>query len=530
AHVEPALALVESVRGRALGDLFRTSFSGSVLDAYQLQIDILMSLHAKSPGSGFAVRAFEASERARARGLLDLLRESRVEVRGAIDGDLAERERRLRQTLNAKVELRQRLLASRTGAAGAAEVEREIVLLLTQYGAAEARISSQDPWYAELTQPEPLRLAELQAWLDDGTVLVEYSLGARHSVLWWITATSFEAFELPPRAVLAEAARRAAEALSVPDPGRLDERHQALENLGRLLLTPLAGRLSGQRLAVVADGPLQHIPFAALPAPGGGDPLLVRHEVVHLPSAGVLRELRRKPVPAERPLGLIALLADPVFAADDPRVSTTEATAGSPTEETPFERLVWTRREAEAITALADPSQVFLALDFDASRETLTGPRAGHYRILHLATHGVIDSENPALSGVVLSRVDPQGRSRDGFLHLTDLYSLKISAGLVVLSGCRTALGKEIRGEGLVGLTRGLFRAGASQVVASLWAVRDRATAELMRRFYSALLRDGLKPAAALREAQLSLRAEPRWRDPYFWAPFTVQGDWTRQP
>ena len=147
-------------------------------------------------------------------------------------------------------------------------------------------------------------------------------------------------------------------------------------------------------------------------------------------------------------------------------------------------------------------------------------------RVVHFATHGFLNSETPELSGLVLSLVDREGNPTDGFLRLHDVYALSLAADLVVLSGCRTALGKEVRGEGLLGLTRGFFYAGAPRVMASLWPVRDRATAELMQRFYRGLLRDGLPPAAALRAAQRSLRREPRWRDPYYWAPFVIQGDW----
>jgi CHAT domain-containing protein len=126
--------------------------------------------------------------------------------------------------------------------------------------------------------------------------------------------------------------------------------------------------------------------------------------------------------------------------------------------------------------------------------------------------------------------VDRNGNPTDGFLRLHEVYDLSLAADLVVLSGCRTALGKEVKGEGLLGLTRGFLYAGASRVMASLWPVRDRATAELMRRFYRGLLQDGLPPAAALRAAQRSLRRDPRWRDPFYWAPFILQGDWLAAP
>ncbi len=138
----------------------------------------------------------------------------------------------------------------------------------------------------------------------------------------------------------------------------------------------------------------------------------------------------------------------------------------------------------------------------------------------------MLNSQHPHLSGLVLSLVDPQGRAQDGFLQMHDIYNLKLNADLVVLSACETALGRDVRGEGLIGLTRGFMYAGAPRVVASLWRVPDSATAELMKRFYEGLLRDGLRPAAALRRAQVALSNERRWSAPYYWAGFIIQGDW----
>jgi CHAT domain-containing protein len=192
-----------------------------------------------------------------------------------------------------------------------------------------------------------------------------------------------------------------------------------------------------------------------------------------------------------------------------------------------FDRLPWSRTEAEAIARAADPAgHPLLALDFDANLETVKDGRLRPYRFLHFATHGVLDGEHPALSGLVLSLVDEKGRERPGFLVLHDVYDLDLNADLVVLSGCQTALGQEIRGEGLVGLVRGFFHAGAAAVVASLWRVEDRATALLMSRFYHALLVEGRRPPAALREAQRAMLKDPRYRDPFNWAGFALYGDW----
>jgi CHAT domain-containing protein len=191
-----------------------------------------------------------------------------------------------------------------------------------------------------------------------------------------------------------------------------------------------------------------------------------------------------------------------------------------------FDRLPGTRREAQQILALAGASRSFQAFDFDASQAAALSPQLADYRIIHFATHGILDSRHPELSGLLLSMVDPAGKPIDGFLQTHDIYSMKLRGDLVVLSACQTALGTEIAGEGLVGLPRGFMYAGAPRVVASLWRVPDGPTAELMRQFYGNILGKGLPAAAALREAGLSLRRQPRWASPYCWAAFILQGEW----
>jgi CHAT domain-containing protein len=257
--------------------------------------------------------------------------------------------------------------------------------------------------------------------------------------------------------------------------------------------------------------------------------VLARHEVVDLPSASALAVQRRllagRPPAAKR----LAVLADPVFDPRDPRVTGRQPAAEERTDPPAFARLPASRREAAAIAALApagQTGQTMLALDFDAALPRVLGDALSGFRIVHFATHGVIDAERPALSGLALSMVDAAGRPREGFLHLHDIYNLKLDADLVVLSGCRTALGKEVRGEGLIGLTRGFQYAGAPRVLASLWPVEDNATAALMERFYRALWEKRQPAAAALREAQLWVGGERRWRDPYYWAGFVLEGDW----
>jgi len=353
--------------------------------------------------------------------------------------------------------------------------------------------------------------------------------------------------------------------------------------LSRIVLAPVAGQLQGKRLLIVSDGALQYTPFAALPEPElapAGDahrqrlplPLIAEHEVIKLPSASVLGALRQQMAARTVPTKTVAVLADPVFDKDDERVETSararkptpsarsvaQSSGADPTsdQQSPAQhqeddqemnehltrsladihgqtkrgvyltRLPYTRREAKAILAVVPAGEGMQALDFDANRATATDPQLGQYRIVHFATHGLVDSEHPELSGLVLSLVNKQGNAQNGFLGLEDIYNLNLPADLVVLSACETGLGKEINGEGLIGLTRGFMYAGASRVMASLWKVDDVATAELMRRFYQGVEQQGMRPAAALQKAQVEMWKQQRWRDPYYWAAFELQGEW----
>jgi len=355
-----------------------------------------------------------------------------------------------------------------------------------------------------------------------------------------------------------------------------------------MVLGPAADKLAAKRLLIVSDGALHYVPFAALPVRATGKtniPLFVRHEIINLPSASVLAVLRRQREGRQPPAKAVAVLADPVFDRQDSRVKPvvagelrnsheagrddgelrigatatpndglhddvagTESIAGLESTESlklsqltrsaadagwrtrggevSLPRLQSTRREAEEIVAVTPAGQSLEALDFKANRATATSPDLANYRIVHFATHALLNSKHPELSGLVLSLVNERGRPQSGFLGLEDIYNLNLPVELVVLSACETALGKGIEGEGMVGLTRGFMYAGASRVMASLWKIDDRATAEQMRYFYRAMVGQGMRPAAALRAAQLKMRQNPRWSSPYFWAAFQIQGEW----
>jgi CHAT domain-containing protein/Tfp pilus assembly protein PilF len=537
AHLRETVQLLESIRAEVVEENLRATFLASKQDTYQILIDTLMALHKAQPDRGHDAEALEVSEQARARTLLDILTEAGADVREGADPGLIERERGLLADIEALERSRLDLLAEGAGSPEVREVTARRDAVLEEHRRVEAELRVSSPRYAALTQPRPANLSEIQREVLDGrALLLEYSLGEERSYLWAVSPDSLRTFELPARSRIEEAARRWYGAL-VAHPHAAEEARKAADELGAMLLGPGEGLLAGQPLLVVGDGALQYLPFGALPVPtspaaAGRSPLIARHEVVSLPSASALAVLRRELAGRNPAPKTLAVLADPVIQPDDSRV-TPNARRGAPRDlrageidPRHLQRLRFSRIEAEAIARLVPEPQLFTALGFAATRSVATGGELARYRMVHFATHGLIDSRRPELSSLVLSLVDEQGEPQNGFLRLHDIYNLELNADLVVLSACRTALGQEIRGEGLVGLTRGFMYAGAARVLASLWSVDDRATSVLMERFYRHMVSGGMSPAAALRQAQVEMSRDPHWHDPYYWAGFSLQGEW----
>lgn len=578
-QIEAALKIFESLRAHITSPEWRASYYASKQEVYEFYIDLLMREHQQHPADGYSAAALRASERARARSLLELLTEARADIRHGVDPGLLERERKLQQQLNAKERYRAQLLTGKLQAEQAAALRKEIEELLTQHQEVQAQIRAKSPRYAALTQPVPLSAQEIQKEvLDEDTLLLDYALGEERSFLWAVTPATITSYELPKRSEIEGAARRAYELLTTRSRivvntkqaqarGRITradaEYLRVANSLSQILLGPVASQLGTKRLVIVADGMLQYLPFAALPTPhsdvrsaqkavlnarvraprasrgNGYRPLIVDHEIISLPSASTLAVLRREAQrrkPAEKTL---AIFADPVFDKGDPRV--TRAQQGSIEDKVPpppisrplpeivrqgLEDLPYSREEANEIATPLPAEEVMKALDFAASRDAVIAPGLDRFRIVHFATHGIVDTVSPELSGIVLSLVDEHGNSRDGYLRLNDIFNLKLNAELVVLSACQTALGKEIRGEGMIGLTRGFFYAGAPRVVASLWKVEDKATAKLMKLFYRKMFTAKARPSAALRGAQIEMLEQTEWKSPFFWGSFILEGEW----
>ena len=538
-----AIDIIEDLRTKMISQDLRTSFFAAVKDAYDVEIDVLVRQASLDPSKNFLADALNASERARARVLLDTLGEAGVDLREGVDAQLLQREHDVLVQLNAKETARLQTLVSKHTNEQLAELEKTVHDLTAQYEDVHTKIRERSPHYAALQFPHPLSIAEIQKEvLDSETLLLEFAFGEQRSFLWIVSSDGIANVVLPKRSELEKAAQEFATGLSNESASATTATGK---ELSRILLGEAANKLANKRLLVVADGALQYVPFAALPDPAHRDqPLMVNHEIVSIPSASTLAVLRRETANRKPAPKVLAVLADPVFSVEDSRLkrdfqktANDEARGvnlrlkpapgdfGVPGMRLP--RLPGTRGEAAGILSFVPEDARKQALDFDASRATLTSTEMSQYRIVHLATHALLNTAHPDLSGVALSLVDRQGKPQNGFLRLNEIYNLKLSADLVVLSACQTALGKEVRGEGLVGLTRGFMYAGAPRVLASLWKVDDKATAELMKKLYGAMLGEKSEtPAAALRDAQMAMWKTKGWESPYYWAAFVLQGDW----
>ena len=582
ASVEQAVQIVEGLRVQLpMQDAARVTTGLLERAAYALRLDLLLHLHERDRTAGYDARALQASEFAHARSLVQLLSEQPQAGLATADPALTGQLNELRLSIARLTNEQLRLRVNAAPVSARQAVQEKLATALAEMDRVTIAMRDRDPRTAALTLPEPLKLREVQEQIPDrDTILLEYALGEERSFLFVVSPTSLQVFNLPRRTVIEPVARRMYEILSRSQQPKIfrnstekqawlrrNEQASALAaaQLSQLLLKPAAALLGRKRLMIVPDGALHYVPFAALPEPSAvsrpssvatkqisrngqrttdNQPLIVRHEIITLPSASTLAALRRELTGRNPASKTLVIFADPVFDQHDERVTSPKQPPppaltpaarqerlrvfGQVDEEGNFSflRLPASRVEAEAILALVPPAERTAAMDFDASYQTATQGDLGQYRLIHFATHGLLDERHPELSGLLLSQVNRQGGNENGFFTTLDAFNLKLNAELVVLSGCRTALGREVNGEGLIGLTRGFMYAGARRVMASLWQVSDAATAELMQRFYQGLLgANKLSAAAALRAAQLEVMKDPRYSAPYYWAAFTLQGE-----
>lgn len=547
-YLQRSITLTEQLRANAASRDLRSSFLASVHDRYETYVEWLMQKHAREPDKGFDVAAFEASEQGRARSLLDSLKDAHRELRQVSDPALLLEEEKIQKAEQELLD-KQAKLQSEGGSRDAREkVQVDLNQARAQYEALKARISTAAR-FQDLLNPAPLKFAEIKAKITNAdNSLLEFSLGRQKSHLWVVSEAGMTYYELPDKNTIEEATNRLAVLLAKQPTGSDEaELNGAIAEVSRLVLGPVAGKLPPTRLIIVADGILQYVPFQILISPDRpNQPLIADHEIVYAPSASTLAIVQQEAISRSASPKILAALGAPVLPSN---YNLQASTAGAPgaselrgesvqppgsledrddetVDPNKLQPLFYASRELNELRKLAPAEQTVIYSDFAATRENLRNLDLSQYRILHFATHGLLNAKHPELSALVLSLVDRNGQRVNGVVGLSDVYRLRAPLDLVVLSACRTGLGKDVRGEGLIGLTRGFMYAGASSVVASLWKVDDEATAELMKLFYINMLQRRMTPAAALRAAQNSIRQQPQWRSPYYWAAFTLQGDY----
>ena len=542
AWMEASLNIVESLRSGVASQHLRASYLAQKQDYYEFHLDLLMRLHQREPAKAHNLAAFQVSERARARSLLELLAEARIDVEQGISPELKQRERAAHLGIaRVQGQLIQAYSQAQPDQSKTAALEEELKRADAEREQLRAEIRQRHPRYADLQYPAAPKLEEVQSLLDDRTVLLEYALGQQSSLLFAVTKKDFLVVRLPSASALgAEVEALRAVITSRPQRSDFEKQIKHSRKLFRDLLEPASKLLVGkQRLIIVPSGILYYLPFEALLTNGQEKalatvtpaqlPYLVRdYAISYVPSAAVLASLRNRP-PAKSTAGKSFLaFADPVYG----NFTESPLSSAQPSHSTAFgdqrpwqlDRLIESRREVEQISALFPQDQVSLLLGEQASEENAkTIGRFNRSRFVHFATHGLLNEEKPSYSGLILN-LDRQKQSEDGLLQAYEIFNLKLNADLVVLSACETGLGKEVKGEGLVGLTHAFFYAGTPSLVVSLWKVQDRSTADLMVNLYQEIGRTQNK-SEALRQAKLRLIQQGRYAAPYYWAPFVLTGD-----
>lgn len=542
--LEAAIKIIESSRRTLRTPQFRRTFLVIRQEVYLELVDLwasasheaaqLSSPEARLRAQDFAERAFEAAERAKARTLLDQISSphwgqrlgtpSLLESRQIVDALEA------RQIMSALPSHDREIADERRGHAGHNSTGLFGDLQearLTWERRLELSDTVADP------QVEPAKASDIYPLLDPNTYLLAFSLNKKRSWAFSLKQGEIQVFQLSSRQEIEAAARRTH--VLLPKWGMLGFSRAAedsVQTLTSLVFDPIGNLEPETRLLIVPDGALHLVPFGLLLSPIE-QPLLSAHDIVHLPSASVLPSLRERSKNQQPTTRFLASVADPVFEPNDQRLGET-ASRRAMGEVSPgsrhLPRLLASRTEAKRVLDLARearPSQDSVVYEsFSADRNLLLQGELSNYRFLHFATHGLIDAADPQLAGLAFSNFDQDGGLRTGYLPARALYDVKIGADLVVLSACRSAVGQQLRGEGLIGLSHGFFVAGAQHLIASLWDVDDDASAELMFRFYRHLFQGEIDPAEALRLAQLEIRDETIWRDPKYWAGFIAIGDW----
>jgi len=443
-------------------------------------------------------RAFHTMERAKARGLLDLLRTSvpasgSAEESAALDA-LYSLDPEEKDYANQRAALEQKYLDLRRARVDAAVA-----------GIAPGR-----------DMKTVITMAEAGQALPKKTVLLEFALGDSASLLWVVQRDHSAMYKLPERTVIETMVHRLRDAIAKPGSGDAMMLSTALTLYHTLLAPGQAALDKAQTIIVVPDGALFELPFDALIRGDGQPDAPISHQwfvarkwaTVYAPSATVYAQLHARTEQRS--------YARDLFAVGNPDYSGLSMPANDPLAPLPY-----AQKEVEAIGAKVKPERRAVLTGREATEAAVKQElRTESPRVVHLATHGLVDATEPARSSVALA----SGQGEDGFFHTLEIVSTPTRSDLIVMSACESARGRVSRGEGVVGLSRAFLGAGAESVVASLWSVSDESTAELMRVFYERMFGKKESASRALQDARIALLDSPKFSHPFYWSPFVVTG------
>ncbi len=559
-NIEECLRLTEIIQNETTNRKLKQSFTAEIYDRFELYIHLVMSGKIQRNDLDFSVNALKATEKSRSRVLLENIMLAEADFKSVADSETVKREQELRTLLNEKANSLTDLLSSNAPKTETDKLSDDINELENALENIKSKLKEQSPLYSEIKNPAAFDVSEFQQKvLDENSMLLEFSLGKEESYLWLIEKDKIGSFILPPRAEIEPHIEKLRELLA----SREMKKDEAIEDfqrriaeaesrykteskiLSEQLFGQIADKISNKRLIVVPDGKLHYFPIAALPLPNSesDDPILLTNETVYAPSAQTLLFLEKSKRQNIATAKNLLIFSDPVFTADDARFSNEIKPIANNEAETvkkesfrfveslnSLPRLTASKNESDSILNIVGAENADSFSGFDANRERLLQTKTDDYKIIHFATHGLTDEKRPELSGIVLSRFGENGQQRDEFFRIHDIYGLNLKADLVVLSACETGLGKEVKGEGLMSLNNAFLQTGAKSVMSSLWKVEDNATLELMRNFYQGISQQNLTPAQSLRQAQIKLRQNSQTSSPFYWAAFTVQGDFKNIP
>jgi len=517
--------LIEELRKSVVQPDLRAGLLSRSHQDFALLVEVLARLEQESPGQGYAEEAFAVAERARARALVEYLTEAQAKLAADIPpefrielDDFAGRLSRSQQKLTRS--LRQPTIDP----ASVEALQDEIETLNRKRADLWREIRLADPRWASLQYPEPLNLQRTRRLLGEGQVLISFMLGERQSHVFLVSAQDFALGVLPSESELTPLIEEVGGYLEVPARRSVGRFQLASRGLYEMLLGALEAKtVDYDHLLIAADGALHYLPFEALvtgePGAGVASYLISNWAVSYVPSASAIEALanhRTTRSPGDKVE--LAAFADPLLGA----TASPLARELGETETWAWRELVGARDEVAAISGFFEPSRTRVFVGAEASEESFrASAEVRGARYLHVASHALIDNQRPGLSALLLGA--DQGGGYDGLLQTHEVFDLELSADLVVLSGCETALGRAVRGEGLVGFTRAFLYAGADAVSVSLWPIEDRSTASLMTGFYREL-NLGMPVVQALRRAKLEQAGTAATSHPYYWASFVLIG------